>query len=96
MHAKFEGQSLKYAWLDLVVGDFGEDGLGIHIQGNMTDLVVFCFSGRSPSFLLKKGLNNHASPPNKAECSSPRVARLVHSLPCSCTGVNSVCDEVGA
>ena len=36
MHAKFEGQSLKYAWLDLVVGDFGEDGLGIHIQSNMT------------------------------------------------------------
>ena len=23
MHAEFEGQSLKYAWLDLVVGDFG-------------------------------------------------------------------------
>ena len=32
MQAKFEGESLKYAWLDRVVGDFGEDGLGIHIQ----------------------------------------------------------------
>ena len=59
-------------------------------------LVVFYFSGRSPFSLLRKGLKNHASPPNKAECSFSRVAWWVHSLPCSFTCVGSVCDEVGA